>query len=81
MDMARLLKNTANCVVGVSVVRMLAGDLAAELRHDTAVLRATANSQVRNFPYRAAGMAAGLGALTGMVLAHRRSPRTIPTRV
>jgi ElaB/YqjD/DUF883 family membrane-anchored ribosome-binding protein len=80
MDMARLLKNTANIIVSVSVVRLLAGDLAAELRQDTATLRAKANSQVRNFPYRAAGVAAGLGALTGLALA-RRSPRTIPTRV
>jgi ElaB/YqjD/DUF883 family membrane-anchored ribosome-binding protein len=81
MDMARLLKNTANVFVGVSVVRLLAGDLAAELRHDTAALRAKADSQVRNFPYRAAAIAAGLAALTGMALAQRRSPRTIPTRV
>jgi ElaB/YqjD/DUF883 family membrane-anchored ribosome-binding protein len=81
MDMARLLKNTANFMVGVSAVRLLAGDLAAELRQDTAALRAKADSQVRNFPYRAAGVAAGLGALTGLALAHRRSPRTFPTRI
>jgi len=65
MDMARLLKNSANGVMVISLVKLLAGDLAAELR---------------NSPYPTAGMAAILGAVTGFALARRRSRRTIPTR-
>ena len=64
MDMARLLKNTANFFMILSLAKLLAGDLAAELR---------------NSPYRTAGMASVLGALTGMALAHRFR-RIIPTR-
>jgi len=64
MDMARLLKNTANFFMILSLAKLLAGDLAAELR---------------NSPYRTAGMASVLGALMGMALAHR-SRRIFPTR-
>ncbi|HEX3395382.1 MAG TPA: hypothetical protein VHS76_01695 [Steroidobacteraceae bacterium] len=62
--MAQVLKESANFFAGVRVVTLLAGDLAAG---------------IRNSPYRSAGMAAVLGALAGIALAHR-SPRTIPTR-
>jgi hypothetical protein len=64
MDMARLLKNTANFFMILSLAKLLAGDLAAELR---------------NSPYRTAGVASVLGALMGIALAHR-SRRIIPTR-
>lgn len=64
MDMARLLKNIANCVMCFSLLKLLARDRAAELQ---------------NSPYHAAGIAAVLGAATGIALRHRRSPRTIPT--
>ncbi|HEY2462903.1 MAG TPA: hypothetical protein VGI32_02500 [Steroidobacteraceae bacterium] len=80
MDMATLLKNTANVLVGVSLVRWLAADFRAEIRQDTASLRQKANGLVRRSPYRAAGLAAAAGALMGMALSHRRPPRTIPTR-
>ena len=65
MDMARLLKNSANFFMGISLATRVAGDLAAELR---------------NSPYRTAGAAALLGVLTGIAVAHRHSRRTIPTR-
>jgi hypothetical protein len=65
MSLAELLKNAANLLVGIRVVRLVAGDLAAGLR---------------NSPYRSAGVAAALGAATGIALAHRRAHRTIPTR-
>jgi ElaB/YqjD/DUF883 family membrane-anchored ribosome-binding protein len=80
MDMATFLKRTANLVVGLSMVKLLGADLGAEIRHDTANLREKASRLVRQSPYRAAGLAAAAGAVTGMALAHRRAPRTIPTR-
>jgi ElaB/YqjD/DUF883 family membrane-anchored ribosome-binding protein len=80
MDMATLLKTTANFVVGLGVVKLLSADLKAEIRHDSASFRAAANRLVQNSPYRAASLAAAAGALTGIVLAQRRTHRTIPTR-
>jgi ElaB/YqjD/DUF883 family membrane-anchored ribosome-binding protein len=73
MDMASFLRRTANFLVAVSVVKLLTMDLKAELRHDSAGLREKANGLVRKSPYRAAGVAAAAGALTGMMLAHRRA--------
>jgi hypothetical protein len=80
MDLASFLKGTANFFMGVSVLKWLAADLKAEIRHDTASLREKTNVLVQKSPYRAAGVAAAAGALTGIVLARRRTPRTIPTR-
>ena len=84
MDMAAFLKVAANLLVGFSLVKLLGADLGAEIGHDTASLREKANRLVQKSPYRAAGLAAAAGAVTGMVVAHRRPgrppPRTIPTR-
>ena len=84
MDLATLLKAAANLMVGFSLVKFLSADLGAEIGHDTASLREKANRLVQKSPYRAAGLAAAAGAVTGMALAHRRPgrlpPRTIPTR-
>jgi ElaB/YqjD/DUF883 family membrane-anchored ribosome-binding protein len=73
MDMATLLRNSANCFMAVSVVKLLAADLNAEIRRDTGSLRETANRLVQKSPYRAAGLAAAAGALAGIALAHRRT--------
>jgi ElaB/YqjD/DUF883 family membrane-anchored ribosome-binding protein len=81
MNMASLLRKAANFLVGVSVLKWVAADLKAEIRHDSANLRSRANALVQNSPYRAAGVAAAAGALTGIVLARRRASRTIPTRL
>jgi hypothetical protein len=82
--MAALLKVAANLLVGFSLVKLLSADLGAEIGRDTASLREKANWLVQKSPYRAAGLAAAAGAVTGMALAHRRSGRvphrTIPTR-
>jgi hypothetical protein len=83
MDMATLLKVAANLLVGFSLVKLLSADLGAEIGQDTASLRVKANWLVQKSPYRAAGLAAAAGAVTGMALAHRLGrlpPRTIPTR-
>jgi ElaB/YqjD/DUF883 family membrane-anchored ribosome-binding protein len=72
MDLASFLKRSANFFMGVSVLRWLAADLRAEIRHDSASLRDKANVLIQKSPYRAAGMAAAAGALTGIVLTRRR---------
>lgn len=81
MNMATLLKNAANVLAGVSLVRLLGADLKAEIRQDGARLRDKANGLVHTSPYRAAGLAAAAAALAGLMLARRRSHRTIPTRL
>jgi hypothetical protein len=76
MDMATVLKAGANLLVGFSLVKFLSADLSAEIGHDTASLREKANGLVQKSPYRAAGLAAAAGVVTGMALAHRRSGKT-----
>lgn len=80
MDLATLLKNTANVLVGMSLLKLLSADLKAEICQDGASLRDQANRLVQKSPYRAAGLAAAIAALTGIVLASRHVHRTIPTR-
>lgn len=80
MDMTTLLKNTANVLLGISLLKLLSSDLKAEIRHDGASLRSKADGLIHKSPYRAAGLAAATGALTGIMLARRRPHRTIPTR-
>jgi hypothetical protein len=75
MDMATFLRVTANVLVGFSLVKLLSADLRAEIGHDTASLREKANWLVKKSPYRAAGLAAVAGAVTGLALAHRRPGR------
>lgn len=81
MDLATLLKNAANVLVGISLVRLLSTDLQAEIRQDGARVRVKANEFVHKSPYRAAGLTAAVAALAGIVLARRRLHRTIPTRI
>ena len=78
MDMATFLKRSANFLMAVSVVKWVAADLNAEIRHDTESLRERANRLVQRSPYRAAGLAAAAGALAGIALAHRRPD--VPSR-
>jgi len=83
--MAHLLKDSANLVAGLCLMRAVAGDLRKELRQDSQKARKNADILVRRVPYGAAGAAALLGVLTGIVIGNRygahirHSPRTIPT--
>ncbi len=79
MDTATVLKNTANVLAGLGLLKLLGGDLQDEILHDGASLRERANRLVHASPYAASGLAAVAGALTGMVLARRRRHRNIPT--
>ena len=73
MNMATLLKRTANLLVGLTMVRMVARDLGTELRHDAAAVRGKTSDLVHRSPYRAAGSAAALGLLAGILLTQQRA--------
>ena len=85
MDMARLLKGSANLLMSVWLMRLVAGDLRRELRQEGHIARQSAEILVRRAPYGAAGAAAVLGMLAGVLIGQRnglraaRSPRTNPT--
>ncbi|HEV7358168.1 MAG TPA: hypothetical protein VGN99_09230 [Steroidobacteraceae bacterium] len=72
MNMATLLKNTANLLMGLSLVKLLAGDLGAEIRHDAAAVGERTQALVQRSRYRAIGSAAALGLLAGIFLDRRR---------
>jgi hypothetical protein len=65
LDMAKLLKGTANVFMAGVLVRRVAGDLAVEARKDA----------VRS-PYGAAGAATLLGVLAGVLLVKKHRRRT-----
>ncbi|HEY2779534.1 MAG TPA: hypothetical protein VGI90_02075 [Steroidobacteraceae bacterium] len=73
MSMATLLKGTANLLMGLSLVKLVAGDLGAEFRHDAAGLGRKTGSMIRRSPYRAAGSAAALGFFAGILLSQHRN--------
>jgi ElaB/YqjD/DUF883 family membrane-anchored ribosome-binding protein len=85
MDMARFLKGSANLVMSVWLLRLVAGDLGRELRQEGQIARRSAETLVRRAPYGAAGAAAVLGMLIGVLIGQRndlrtaRLPRTNPT--
>jgi ElaB/YqjD/DUF883 family membrane-anchored ribosome-binding protein len=71
MDMARLLKNTSNVLMGAVLIKLVADDLRSELRRDASLVGERANVLVHRAPYRAAGAAAALGICAGMLLKRR----------
>jgi len=73
--MAQLLRYTANVTVVAGLVKLVAGDLAAEVRRDVRTLPGRTRSVVRSSPYGAAGAATVLGVIAGMMLATRQHPR------
>ena len=77
MNMATFLKGTANLLMAVSLVKLLAHDLGEEVRQDAAGVGEKTQALVRRSPYRAAASAAALGLLTGILLGR---PRHLPTR-
>jgi ElaB/YqjD/DUF883 family membrane-anchored ribosome-binding protein len=81
MDIATILKSTANCLMVLGAVKLLGTDLKAEIRSDARSLREKVNCLVQDSPYSAAGLAAAAGALTGFALRAKRNPRTILTRL
>jgi ElaB/YqjD/DUF883 family membrane-anchored ribosome-binding protein len=78
MNMAAFLKGAANILMGVSLVRLVAGDLGSEIRHDAAAVGEKTRALVQRSRYRAIGSAAALGVLAGLFLGHHRRPHGNP---
>ena len=75
MSMAEVLRYTANAAAMAGLVKLVAGDLAAEIRRDVGTLPGRTRSVVRNSPYGVAGAATVLGVIAGMMLATRQHRR------
>jgi ElaB/YqjD/DUF883 family membrane-anchored ribosome-binding protein len=72
MSVATILKYSANLFVGAVLVKLLAGDMASEVRRDMGTLQSRTHSVVRRRPYRIAGAVTAMGVVAGMLLAHHR---------
>jgi len=75
MSMAQLLRYTANVAAVAGLVKLVAGDLAAEVRRDVEPLRGRTRSVVRSSPYGVTGAATVVGVIAGMMLATRQHRR------
>jgi ElaB/YqjD/DUF883 family membrane-anchored ribosome-binding protein len=75
MSVATILKYSANVFVGAALVKLLAGDMAAEVRRDMGTLQNRTHSVVRRSPYRIAGAVTAVGVVAGMLLAQHRHNR------
>ncbi len=75
MNMAVFLKSSANLLMGLSLVKVLARDLGTEVRHDAAELSERTQALIRRSRYRAIGSAAVLGLLAGILLGQGRQHR------
>jgi hypothetical protein len=73
--MAKVLRDTANVAAVAGLVKLVAGDLAAEVRRDVGTLPGRTRSVVRRSPYGVAGAATVLGVIAGMMLATRQHRR------
>jgi len=72
MSVATILKYSANVFVGAALIKLLAGDMAAEVRQDMETLQNRTHSVARRSPYRTAGAVAAMGVVAGVLLAHHR---------
>ena len=77
--MAQVFKDTANVAALAGLVKLVAGDLAAEVRRDVGTLPGRTRSVVRGSPYAVAGAATVLGVIAGRMLAtcQHRAPRRL----
>jgi hypothetical protein len=76
LSLAEVLRYTANVAAVAGLVKLVAGDLAAEVRRDVGTLPDRTRSVVRSSPYGVAGAATVLGVIAGMMLATRQHRRT-----
>jgi ElaB/YqjD/DUF883 family membrane-anchored ribosome-binding protein len=75
LSLAEVLRYTANVAAVAGLVKVVAGDLAAEVRRDVGTLPDRTRSVVRRSPYGVAGAATVLGVIAGMMLATRQRRR------
>jgi hypothetical protein len=71
MSMAEVFRYTANVAALAGLVKLVAGDLAAEVRRDVGTLP----GRIRSSPYGVAGAATVLGVIAGRMLATRQHRR------
>ncbi|HEY0746045.1 MAG TPA: hypothetical protein VGD63_05050 [Steroidobacteraceae bacterium] len=72
MSTASALKQAANFFVGLALAKMVMADLRAEMHRDLSGLRSQTDALVHRSPYGAAGAAAVMGLVAGILLAKRR---------
>jgi ElaB/YqjD/DUF883 family membrane-anchored ribosome-binding protein len=75
MSVATILRYSANVFVGAALIKLIAGDMAAEVRRDMGTLQSRTDSVVRRSPYRIAGAVTAMGVVAGMLLAQHRHNR------
>jgi hypothetical protein len=75
MSVAAILKYSANVFVGAVLIKLVAGDIASEVRRDMGTLQSRTQSVVRRSPYRVAGAVTAMGVVAGMLLAQHRHHR------
>jgi ElaB/YqjD/DUF883 family membrane-anchored ribosome-binding protein len=75
MSVAAILRYSANVVVGAILIKLVAGDMASEVRRDMETLQSRTNSVVWRSPYRIAGAVTAMGVVAGMLLAQLRHHR------
>jgi ElaB/YqjD/DUF883 family membrane-anchored ribosome-binding protein len=75
MSVATILRYSANVFIGAVLIKLLAGDMAAEVRRDMGTLQNRTHSVVRRSPYRIAGAVTAMGVVAGMLLAQHRHNR------
>jgi len=75
MSVATILKYSANVFVGAVLVKLVASDMASEVRRDMGILQSRTHSVVRRSPYRVAGAVTAVSVVAGMLLAQHRHHR------
>jgi ElaB/YqjD/DUF883 family membrane-anchored ribosome-binding protein len=75
MNVATVLRYSANVFVGATLIKLVARDMAAEVRQDARSLQSKTRSAVRRSPYRIAGTVTAMGVVAGMLLAQHRHGR------
>jgi hypothetical protein len=79
MNLATVLRSTANVLMGLNLVKLLASDVGGEIRHDAAAAGERTQALILRFRYPVIGSAAALGLLAGIFFGQRRHrPRDNP---
>jgi hypothetical protein len=80
MDVATILKYSANLFMGAALIKWVASDVAAEVGHDIGSLQGRTDFAVRRSPYRMAGAVTAMGVVAGILLARHRHRRANPAQ-
>jgi hypothetical protein len=75
MNVATVLKYSANLFMGAALLKLVASDMAAEVVQDVGSLQGRTNFLVRRSPYRIAGAATAMGVVAGILFAKHRHGR------